>query len=163
MKEEGGANLSLYSVLVANKPLQPIDCTGIKEFTVKELKALHPEKVEEPWYSMPDSTRLIYAPDESAFRKLQIFHWETPHYDLDDYNNKPYVYGIEGNWQGDFLTDLHQYIQQHIGRGSEAQLIRFWAGEPFKPLKRQDWLIADVTIEDLAALSELERVRVYLR
>lgn len=33
--------MSLYSVLVANEPLPLIDCTGITEITVRELKKLY--------------------------------------------------------------------------------------------------------------------------
>ena len=39
--------MTLYSVLVANQPLPTIDCTGIKEITVKEsseeIELHHPE------------------------------------------------------------------------------------------------------------------------
>ena len=77
--------MTLYSVFVANKPLPTIDCTGITEITVKELKKIYPITVDTPeqsWHSMPDDAMILYAPDESAFEQLNIFEWDNPPYDI---------------------------------------------------------------------------------
>lgn len=34
--------MTLYSVLVADQPLATIDCRGIEELTVKDMKLLYP-------------------------------------------------------------------------------------------------------------------------
>ena len=52
---------------------------------------------------MPDDAMILHAPDESAFEQLNIFEWDNPPYDLEDYNDKTYVYCIEGNWSPVFL------------------------------------------------------------
>ena len=122
--------MTLYSVLVANKPLPIIDCTGIAEITVKELIKLYPITVdtpEQPWHSMPNDAMILHAPDESAFGQLNIFKWDNPPYDLELYNEKPFVYGIDGNWGPQFLADFLIYLKQHIKPEQSAELIRFWA------------------------------------
>lgn len=114
--------MTLYSVLVANKPLPTIDCTGIAEITVKELKKLYPitvETPEQPWHSLPDETMVLHASDESAFGQLYIFEWENPPYDLGIITIKLSVYCIEGNWSSVFLNDLLIYLKQSIKKSKK--------------------------------------------
>ena len=139
--------MTLYSVLVSVEPLPTIDCTGIIETTVRELKKLYPitkETPEQPWHSLPDDARILHAPDESAFGRLHIFQWEHPPYDLKEYNNLPYVYGIEGNWNSTFLNDLFNYVKQSIKKEHGAELIRFWAGENYRTLTTIHMKIEDM-------------------
>ena len=64
--------MTLYCDLVAEQPLPTIDCRGIEELTVKEMKLLYPAATDQVWYSLPDETLLIHAADESAFGQLHI-------------------------------------------------------------------------------------------
>ena len=155
--------MTLYSVLVANKPLPIIDCTGIAEITVKELKKLYPITVdtpEQPWHSMPNDTMILHAPDESAFGQLNIFEWGNPPYDLEFYNEKPFVYGIEGNWGPQFLADFLIYLKQHIKPEQSAELIRFWAEDYDRKLKSLRITIEEVELHHLESLEKEEYIRV---
>lgn len=102
--------MTLYSVLVANKPLPLIDCTDITEMTVRELKKLYPEQ---NYDHMHDDAIVLHAADVSAFSQLNIFEWDD-YLDLDEFNEKPYVYGIEGSWGSQFLIDLLNYLRESI-------------------------------------------------
>ena len=155
--------MTLYSVLVANKPLPTIDCTGIAEITVKELKKLYPITVDTPeqsWHSMPDDAMILHAPDESAFEQLNIFEWDNPPYDLEDYNDKTNVYGIEGNWSSVFLNDLFNYLKKSIEKEQEAELIRFCAGVHDRKLKKQHIKIEEIELHHLEYLKSEEYIRV---
>lgn len=155
--------MSLYSVLVANKPLPTIDCTGIAEITVKELKKLYPitaETPKQPWHSMPDDAMILNAPDESAFGQLNIFEWGNPPLDLEFYNEKPFVYGIEGNWGPQFLADFLIYLKQHIKPEQSAELIRFWAEDYDRRLKDLRITIEEIELHHLESLEKEEYIRV---
>lgn len=155
--------MTLYSVLVANKPLPAIDCTGIKEITVKELKELYPiteDTPEQSWHSMPDDAMILHAPDESAFGQLHIFEWGNPPYDLEDYHEKPYVYCIEGNWSSVFLNDLLNYLKQSIKKEQGVELIRFWAGEYGRKLKKRRITIEEIELHHLENLKSEEYIRI---
>ncbi|WP_043929804.1 hypothetical protein [Bacillus sp. EB01] len=155
--------MTLYSVLVANKPLPTIDCTGIVEITVKELRKLYPiteDTPKQPWHSMPDDAMILHAPDESAFGQLNIFEWSNPPYDLEDYNDKHYVYCIEGNWSSVFLNDLLNYLKQSIKKEQEAELIRFWAGEYDRKLKERHINIEEIELHHLENLKSEQYVRI---
>lgn len=155
--------MTLYSVLVANKPLPTIDCTGITEITVKELKKLYPITIDTPeqsWHSMPDDAMISHAPDESAFEQLNIFEWDNPPYDLEDYNDKTYVYGIEGNWSPVFLNDLLDYLIKSIKNEAEAELIRFVAGVNDRKLKKRHINIEEIELHHLENLKSEEYIRI---
>lgn len=155
--------MTLYSVLAANKPLPTIDCTGIAEITVKELKKLYPiteDTPEQPWHSMPDGAMILHAPDESAFGQLNIVECSNPPYDLEDYNDKPYVYCIEGNWSSVFLNDLLNYLKQSIKKEQEAELIRFWAGEYDRKLKKRHINIEEIELHHLENLKSEQYIRI---
>ena len=155
--------MTLYSVLVANKPLPIIDCTGIAEITVKELKRLYPitkDTPEQSWHSMPDDAMILHAPDESAFGQLNIFKWSNPPYDLEDYNDKPYIYCIEGNWSSVFLNDLLTYLKQSIKKEQQAELIRFWAGVYNQKLKKRHINLENLELKHLENLKSEEYIRI---
>ena len=155
--------MTLYHALVANEPLPTIDCTGITEITVGELKKLYPitqEAPEQPWHSMPDDARILHAPDESVFERLNIFKWDSLPYDLEDYNDKPYVYGIEGSWNSTFLNDLLNYIKQSIKKEQAAELICFWAGDGIQTLKKIYINIENIELQHLENLKHESYVRV---
>ena len=155
--------MTLYSVLVANEPLPTIDLTGITEITVGELKKLYPitpETPEQAWHSMPDDARILHAPDESAFGYLSIFEWENPPYDLAAYNDKPYVYGIEGNWNSTFLDDLLNYVKQSIKKEQAAEIIQFWAGDSIRTLKEIHINIENIELHHLENIKDENYVRV---
>ena len=155
--------MTLYSVLVANKPLPTIDHTGIEEITVKELKKLYPITEETPkqiWHSWPDDAKILHAPDESAFRQLNIFEWDNPPYDLKDYNEKPYVYCIEGSWNSEILNDLLYYLKQFIKKEQEAELIRFWAGETDQNVKKLHITIQEIELHHLVNIEKEHHIRV---
>ncbi|MFJ7735585.1 hypothetical protein ACIQ2D_04500 [Lysinibacillus sp. NPDC097287] len=155
--------MTLYSVLVASEPLPTIDCTGITEITVRELKKLYPitqESPEQPWHSMPDDAKILHASDESAFGRLNIFKWDNPPYDLEDYNYQPYVYCIEGSWNSTFLNDLLNYLRQSIKKEQAAELIRFWAGEYNQTLKKRQINIEDIELHHLENLKNEKYIRV---
>lgn len=155
--------MTLYSVLVASEPLPTIDCTGITKTTVRELKKLYPitqETPEQPWHSMPDDVMILHAPDESAFGRLNIFKWDDPPYDLEEYNYQTYVYGIEGNWNSTFLNDLLNYVRQSIKKEQAAELIRFWAGEYNRTLKKIHINIENIELQHLENLKRERYVRV---
>ena len=155
--------MTLYSVLVANEPLPTIDCTGITEITVKELKNLYPiteYTPEQLWHSMHDDEIIVHAPDESAFRQLNIHKWGNPPYDLEDYNDKAYVYCIEGDWSSEFLNDLLIYLRKSIKKEQAAELIRFWAGEYNRKLKKRRIKIEDIELHHLENLKSEEYIRI---
>lgn len=155
--------MTLYSVLVADSKLQTVDCTGITEITVRELKKLHPitgDTPEQPWHSMDDDAQIVYAPDESAFGQLHIFEWNNPPYDLALYNEKNYVYGIEGNWGPQFLDDFLSYLKEHIKPEQNVDLIRFWAGEYDRKLKSRRINIAEIECHHLESLQNEQYIRV---
>ncbi|WP_427107882.1 hypothetical protein [Lysinibacillus xylanilyticus] len=155
--------MTLYSVLVANEPLPTIDCTGITEITVRELKKIYPitqESPEQPWHSMPDDAMILHAPDESAFGRLNIFKWDNPPNDLEDYNYQTYVYCIEGNWNSTFLNDLLNYLRQSIKKEQAAELIRFWAGEYNQTLKKRQINIEDIELHHLENLQNEKYIRI---
>ena len=149
--------MSLYSVLVANKPLPQIDCTGITEITVRELKKLYPEN---NYDGMNDDSKVLHVADESAFSQLNIFQWDNYPYDLDEFNEKPYVYGIDGRWESKFLTDLLNYLRESIKKEHGAELIRFWAGEYNQKLKKMHLNIETLELQHLEDLSDKEYLRV---
>ncbi|MFJ7666915.1 hypothetical protein ACIQXI_07390 [Lysinibacillus sp. NPDC097195] len=157
--------MTLYSVLVADSELQTIDCTGIKEMTIRELKILYPITNDTPiqhWHSMDDDVRIIHAPDEAAFAQLVIFEWQEPPYDLELYHKKPYVYGIGGNWGPQFLDDFLIYLKQHIKPEHNVELIRFWAGEAERRLKRRSIHIEEIELHHLEKLEKEQYIRVAL-
>jgi len=158
--------MTLYSVLVANEPLQTIDLTGITEITIGELKKLYPitpETPEQTWHSMPNDAKILHAPDESAFGYLSIFEWENPPYDLAHYTDKPYVYGIERNWNSTFLDDLLTYIKQSITKEQAAELIQFWAGDSIRKLKEIHINIENIELCHLEHIKTEEFVRAIFR
>lgn len=152
--------MSLYSVLVANKPLPLIDCTGITEITVRELKKLYPEQ---NYDGMHDDSKVLHTPDASAFSQLNIFKWDNYPYDLDEFNEKPYVYGIEGSWESKFLTDLLNYLKESIQKEHSAELIRFWAGEYNQKLKKIHLNTETLELQHLENLSNEEYLRVVFK
>ncbi|QTD40329.1 hypothetical protein [Sporosarcina sp. Te-1] len=155
--------MTQYSVLVANKPLQEIDCSGITEVTVRELKKLYPiteTTVEQPWHSMDDDVRILHAADESAFGRLNIFEWHHPPYDLDEYNKKEYVYGVEGNWNSQFVMDLYNYLTRHIKQEQSAELIRFWAGDGYRPLVERHLSLKAVELHHLESVKDEDYIRI---
>lgn len=155
--------MTLYSVLVASEPLPTIDCTGVTKITVRELKKLYPitqEILEQPWYSMVDDAMILHASDESAFGRLNIVEWENPPYDLKNYNDQPYVYGIEGNWNATFLNDLLNYVKHAIKKEHTAELIRYWAGESYRSLKKVQIQIEDIELQHLENLKNEKYIHV---
>ncbi|WP_155591508.1 hypothetical protein [Lysinibacillus cavernae] len=155
--------MTLYSVLVAKIPLQTIDCTGIAEVTVREMKKMYPiteSTSAQPWHLMDDDARILHAPDESAFGQLNIFEWNNPPYDLEFYNEKPFVYGIEGNWGPQFLEDLLIYLKEHIIPEQSAELIRFWAEDYDRKLKSRRIIINDIELHHLESLKNEEYIRI---
>lgn len=151
--------MTLYSVLVAEQPLPTIDCRGIEELTVKEMKLLYPAATDQVWYSLPDETLLIHVADESAFGQLHIFEWTDPPTDLADYHQKPYVYGIEGNWHAAFLNDLLVYMKKSIEPAHHAELIRYWVEDGAK-LKKRTLSINTLELHHLEKLATEHAVRV---
>lgn len=155
--------MTLYSVLVANNTLPTIDCTGIAEITVKELKKLYPitkDTPEQLWHSMPDDAKILHATDESAFGQLNIFEWGNSPYDLENYTEKPYVYCIEGNWGPVFLNDFLKYLKQSIEKEQEAELIRFWAGESVRNIKRQHIKVEEIDLHHLEIIKNEQYIRI---
>lgn len=155
--------MTLYSVLVANSALQTVDFTGIAEITVRELKKLYPITESTPtqsWHLMDDDARVLHAADESAFENLNIFEWNNPPYDLEFYNEKSFVYGIEGNWGPQFLEDFLSYLKEHIQPEQGAELIRFWAGDYDKKLKSRRITMEDLELHHLESLKNEEYIRV---
>ncbi|MFJ7661749.1 hypothetical protein ACIQXW_05035 [Lysinibacillus sp. NPDC097162] len=155
--------MTLYSVLVANSALQTVDCTGIAEITVRELKKLYPiteSTAAQPWHLMDDDALILHAPDESAFGHLNIFEWGNPPYDLECYSEKAFVYGIEGNWGSQFLTDLLIYLKQHIKPEQNAEIIRFWAGENDRKLKNHSINIEEIELHHLEIIQSEQYIRV---
>lgn len=155
--------MTLYYALVANEPLPTIDCTGIKEITVGELKKLYPiteETPEQLWHSMPDDARILHTPDESAFEKLHIFKWDSLPYDLEHYNNKPFVYGIEGSWNSTFLSDLLNYIKHSLKKEQAAELICFLAGDGIQTLKEIHINMENIELKHLENLKHENYIRV---
>ncbi|GKV56314.1 hypothetical protein NCCP2222_22610 [Sporosarcina sp. NCCP-2222] len=147
--------MTQYSVLVANEPLKEMDCSGIKELTVRELKKLYPiteTTVEQPWHSMDDDVRILHAADELAFGRLNIFEWDNPPCELDDYNQKAYIYGVEGNWDTQFIMDLRSYLRSHITQEQKVELLRFWAGDGYRPLEEQNLSVNDIELHHLESL-----------
>ncbi|MEK3933854.1 hypothetical protein MKY41_00925 [Sporosarcina sp. FSL W7-1349] len=155
--------MTLYSVLVANQSLPTIDCTGITEITVKELKKLYPiteNTPAQPWHSLDDDAQILHAPDEAAFGQLSIFRWHNPPYDLEDYSDKTYVYGIEGNWGPQFLDDLLHYLKQSLNQEQYAELIRFWAGEYNQKLIKQRITVEEVELHHLESIKNEQFIRI---
>ena len=148
--------MSLYSVLVANESLPLIDCTGTTEITVKELKKMYPEQ---DYNGMHDDSIVIHEP-ASAISRLNIFKWDKYPYDLDEFNEKPYVYGIEGNWESKFSIDLLNYLRESIKKEHSAELIRFWAGEYNQKLKKIHLNIESLELQHLENLSNEESLRI---
>ncbi|MEK4425624.1 hypothetical protein [Solibacillus sp. FSL K6-1523] len=145
--------MTQYTVLVADKPLNEADYTGFDYISVRELKKLYPisdDFPEQAWHSMEDDVEILNAPDEDAFAKLNIFHWENPSYDLALYSEKPYVYGVEGRWEGEFLENLLTYIREQLTPDQNAELLQFWAGEDKPPkLTKQTIAINEIQHTDL--------------
>ncbi len=155
--------MTLYSVLVANSPLQTVDCTGIVEITVRELKKLYPiteSTAAQAWHLMDDDACILHAPDESAFGQLSIFEWDIPPYDLEYYSEKSFVYGIEGNWGSQFLADLLIYLKQHIKPEQNAEIIRFWAGDHEQKLKTVSLKIGEIEMHHLEGIQNERYIRV---
>jgi len=155
--------MTLYSVLVANSSLQTVDCTGVTEITVRELKKIYPiteSTTAQSWHLMDDDARILHVPDESAFGHLNIFQSNNPPYDLEFYNEKPFVYSIEGNWGPQFLADFLIYLKQHIKPEQSAELIRFWAEDYDRKLKSRRITIEEVELHHLEILKNEEYIRV---
>lgn len=162
-KNSGGKPMTLYSVLVADSPLQTIDHRDIQEMTIKELKQLYPITEDTPmqdWHSFDDDMRIVHAPDESAFKQLLIFEWQEPPYDLALYHDKNYVYGIDGNWDSQFLDDFFVYLKQYIKPEQKVHLIRFRAGEGKRILKRRNIHIDEIELHHLEMLEKEQYIRV---
>jgi hypothetical protein len=155
--------MTLYSVLVASEPLPTIDCTGITEIPVRELKKLYPitqETPEQPWHSMSDDAMILHAPDGLTFGRLNIFKLDKPLYDLENYNYQPYVYGVEGNWDSTFLNDLLNYVRQSIKKEQGAELIRFWVGEYYRTLSTVHINIEDIELHHLENIKNEKYIRI---
>lgn len=155
--------MTLYSVLVADSSLQTVDCTGIAKITVRELKEIYSiteNTTAMPWHLMDDDARILHASDESAFGRLNIFHWNNPSYDLEFYSEKAYVYGIEGDWGPQFSEDLLIYLKEHIKPEQSAELIRFWAGDDERKLKSHRISIEELELHHLDSLKNEEYIRV---
>lgn len=158
--------MTLYSVLVANEALPTVDCTGITEMTVRELKKLYPiteETPEQHWHSLHDDARIIHAPDTSAFGRLNIFEWDNYLSDIQEFSEKPYVYGMEGNWNSAFLNDLLNYLRQSIKKEQGTELIRFWAGEYDQKLKTVHINVETLELQHLESLSNEKYLRVIFK
>lgn len=155
--------MTLYSVLVSNKPLPTLDCTGMKEITVGELKLLYPitkNSPSQPWHEMPDDTKLLHAESEDAFERLNIFEMSELPFDLEEINDKSYMYGIEGTWNALFLEDFLEYLKQSITKEQGAELIRFWPGDDEYKLKIQYLELAEIELHDLNTLKNEDCIRV---
>ena len=150
--------MTLYSIIVADKELKEVDCTGIGYVTVREMKKMYPISEhfpEQSWHSMADDAQILHAPNEEAFGKLNVFHWGNPPDDLAHYNDKAFIYGIEGNWNAEFINDLLNYMKQQLSSEQNVELLRFWAGEyPLPKLKKRAISLKEL---DLAQLHEIEK------
>lgn len=158
--------MTLYSIFVADKKLNEVDCTGIDYVTVREMKKMYPISEhfpEQTWHSMDDDVQILHAPDEAAFGKLHVFQWEIPPYDLAHYSDKAFIYGIEGNWNADFLSDLLQYIKEQLSPKQNVELLRFWAGDyPLPKLKKHTISINELNLAQLQEIEGEEYIRVQL-
>ena len=79
---------------------------------------------------------------------------------LEDYNDKTYVYGIEGNWSPVFLNDLLNYLKRSIKKEQEAELIRFVAGVYDRKLKKRHINIEEIELHHLENLKSEEYIRI---
>lgn len=157
--------MSYYTVLVADQKLPEVDYSGFVEMTVREMKELYPiteNFPEQPWHSLPDDTKLLNAPDESAFGRLQVFEWGNYPLDLEGYNDRDYVYGVEGNWNKRFMEDLVGYFRQNVEELVGAELICFWAGDDEQVLKHRHLVLEEATVSELEAVKNARYVRVFL-
>ena len=157
--------MTQYTAFVADKELHEVDFTGFRLTTVRELKkmyALSDGFPEQPWHSFDDDVELLNAPDENALQKLRISKWEQPPYDLEDYSDKAFVYSVMGSWRDSFLSDLLNYIKQHITAELNVELIRFWAGEydDLQQLKERIIVIDEIEIENLGQISQENNIRI---
>ncbi|MEG0448762.1 MAG: hypothetical protein RR595_02770 [Lysinibacillus sp.] len=155
--------MTSYSVLVATSPLQTVDCTGIAEITVRELKKIYliiESSPAQSWHLMDDDTRILHAPDASAFGQLNIFQHDDPPYDLAFYNEKHFVYGIEGHWGPQFLEDFLIYLKEHIKSEQNVELIRYWAEDYDQKLKNFRITIEEIELHHLESIQGEEYIRV---
>ena len=157
--------MSLFNVLISDSPLKEVDHTGIIEITVRELKKLYPITKDTPqqsWHLMDDDSRILHAPDESAFGELSISACTQPPFDLEFYieGEDEYVYWIGGNWKESFLSDFADYVKANIKAIDNVQLLTFWAGDGKQKLKESTMSIADVTPEKLAVIGDASNIRV---
>ncbi|MEK4423639.1 hypothetical protein [Solibacillus sp. FSL K6-1523] len=156
--------MSLFTMLVSDQPLKEVDLTGITEITVRELKFLNPITENSPekiWHTMDDDALIIQAPDESAFNKLVISATETPPFDLRFYSKKEHVYFIGGNWRGEFLTDLSNYIKENIRAEHNVELLVFWADDEAHSLKQYTFKINEVQPSQLETIEQKRYSRAY--
>lgn len=156
--------MTLYTVFVADTQLNEVDHTGIAYISVRELKKLYPiteQFTEQPWHSMDDDAQILHAPDEGAFGKLHIYEWGNPPYDLAEYSDKPYIYGVEGNWNKEFVNNLLHYIKEQLSPEQNVELLRFWAGEiPLPTLKKRKVSIQEIELMQLQKIAKEHYVRV---
>ena len=142
--------MSQYRVLVSDYPLPEANYRGTLKLTVKELKAMYP--ASRSWDELDDSVQVLYAEDEAAFQKLNIFEWGGYPYDLDFYAEKSYVYGIEGRWNQELVEQLTEYIKSNVRPEYCADIITFWAGDGEQRMDETSVQINEITPEDLAIL-----------
>ena len=155
--------MTLYSIFVSNERMEVLDQREISETTVGEMRKHYivTEGAPEPfWYSYDDQTVLVSVPNEENMRKLHIFSWGNPPYDLAFFNKKPHVYGVEGIWNNQFLEDLFYYIKQHVNPNHKVELLRFWADGVKKPLKKVRLTVATLELKDIIALESRHDIRV---
>ncbi|WP_274310186.1 hypothetical protein [Solibacillus daqui] len=156
--------MTLYTVFVADKQLNEVDYTGIDYISVSELKKMYPiseQFPEQPWHSMDDDAQILHAPDEGAFAKLHVYEWGNPPYDLINYNDKPFIYGVDGNWNEEFVNDLLNYIKKQLSPDQIVQLLRFWADEIPRPiLKKRTISIQEIELTQLHNIAQEQYIRV---
>ena len=157
--------MSSFTFLVSDHPLQQVDHSGIVELTVREMKEMYPISEtfpEQPWHSMDDDTRILHAPDQSAFGKLAVSISENPPTDLAYYSDKKYIYSIQGNWGSDFLMDFANYMKTSIHIDDHAQLLLFWAGDGIQQLKEHTVAIDKIEPDYLEMLEHERNIRLRL-
>lgn len=71
-----------------------------------------------------------------------------------------FLYCIEGNWSSVFLNDLLNYLKQSIKKEHDAVLIRFWAGEYDRKLKKLRINIEGIELHHLENLRSEEYIRI---
>lgn len=155
--------MSLFTFLVSDCPLEEVDYSGITEITVRELKKSYPISDKTPvqsWHSMDDDTRILHAPDASAFGELVISFCNNLPYDLAFYTEKEYAYSLDGNWKGKFLTDFVDYIKTHIKASENVQLLIFWAGDGEQKLIEREISIEEIQPNHLEQFKRKKNIRI---